>query len=135
MQTTDRRSPRADAVEAIVGIIALVKGELRIVQTSMLGSILSNILLVLGCSFIAGGIKFKESTFQQTAAQASSSLMILACSTLIIPAAYHASRLEKPVTDLLSMSDRGEADLQGLLTISRGTATVRPNLLKPRHPY
>lgn len=135
MQTTDRRSPRADAVEAIVGIIALVKGELRIVQTSMLGSILSNILLVLGCSFIAGGIKFKESTFQQTAAQASSSLMILACSTLIIPAAYHASRLEKPVTDLLSMSDRGEADLQGLLTISRGTAIVRPNLPKPRHPY
>lgn len=135
MQTTDRRSPRADAVEAIVGIIALVKGELRIVQTSMLGSILSNILLVLGCSFIAGGIKFKESTFQQTAAQASSSLMILACSTLIIPAAYHASRLEKPVTDLLSMSDRGEADLQGLLTISRGTAIVRPNLPKPLHPY
>ncbi|KAL8284237.1 hypothetical protein RQP46_004986 [Phenoliferia psychrophenolica] len=105
-----------NAVEAIVGIIALLKGELRIVQTSMLGSILSNI-------FIAGGIKFKESTFQQTAAQASSSLMILACSTLIIPAAYHASRLEKPVNDLFA-SAAEKSDLQGLLTISRGTAII-----------
>ncbi|KAK4700249.1 Ca2+:H+ antiporter, partial [Phenoliferia sp. Uapishka_3] len=113
-----------NAVEAIVGIIALVKGELRIVQTSMLGSILSNLLLVLGCSFIAGGIKFKESPFQQTAAQASSSLMILACSTLIIPAAYHANRLEKlPVAaDLLAA--REKSDLAGLLTISRGTAII-----------
>jgi Ca2+:H+ antiporter len=35
----------------------------------MLGSILSNILLVLGCSFLAGGLKFPESNFQVTAAQ------------------------------------------------------------------
>ena len=58
-----------NAVEIIVGLVALFKGEFRIVQTSvrtrillrtrvyreqMLGSILSNILLVLGCSFLAG---------------------------------------------------------------------------------
>ena len=59
-----------NAVEIIVGLVALFKGEVRIVQTSvciriffsvtyvycvqMLGSILSNILLVLGCSFFAG---------------------------------------------------------------------------------
>jgi calcium/proton exchanger cax len=67
-----------DAVEAIVGIIALINNELRIVQTSMLGSILSNLLLVLGCSFLAAGWKFKESNFQVTAAQASSSLLTLA---------------------------------------------------------
>jgi Ca2+:H+ antiporter len=64
-----------NAVEIIVGIVALFKGEVRIVQTSvcirreilfirlftwlqMLGSILSNILLVLGCSFFAGMLKF-----------------------------------------------------------------------------
>lgn len=93
----------------------------------MLGSILSNILLVLGCSFLAAGYKFKESNFQVTAAQASSSLMVLGTSTLVIPAAYHASRLEKP--DGMSMSaDLLEGfknkDLQGLLTLSRGTAIV-----------
>jgi len=93
-----------NAVEVIVGLVALLKGEVRIVQTSvcnrpylrtthvyhaqMLGSILSNILLVLGCSFLAGmidisvrrmialiwwhragGIVNHESTFRVTAAQ------------------------------------------------------------------
>ncbi|KAI7947898.1 hypothetical protein MJO28_009806 [Puccinia striiformis f. sp. tritici] len=84
-----------NAVEAIVGIVALSQNQLRIVQTSMLGSILSNILLVLGCSFIAAGFKFKESRFQATAAQASASLMLLACIALVIPAAYFSSSLEK----------------------------------------
>ncbi|KAF7864284.1 uncharacterized protein EAF02_010252 [Botrytis sinoallii] len=45
-----------NAVELIVSIIALKEGQIRIVQSSMLGSILSNSLLVLGCCFIAGGI-------------------------------------------------------------------------------
>lgn len=40
----------------------------------MLGSILSNILLVLGCSFVAAGYKRSESKFKVTAAQASSSV-------------------------------------------------------------
>ncbi|KNZ56181.1 uncharacterized protein VP01_2476g2 [Puccinia sorghi] len=84
-----------NAVEAIVGIVALSQNQLRIVQTSMLGSILSNILLVLGCSFMAAGIKFKESRFQATAAQASASLMLLACIALVIPAAYYSSFLDR----------------------------------------
>jgi Ca2+:H+ antiporter len=42
-----------NAVELLVGIVALQQNQLRLVQTSMLGSILSNILLVLGCSFAA----------------------------------------------------------------------------------
>lgn len=113
-----------NAVELIVGIIALQQGQLRIVQTSMLGSILSNILLVLGCSFIAGGMKFKESTFQATAAQTSSSLLVLTTATLIIPAAYHSSRLEVEGTYILGLLDKASEDLKGLLVISRGTSIV-----------
>jgi Ca2+:H+ antiporter len=99
----------------IVGIVALTQNQLRLVQTSMIGSILSNILLVLGMSFFAGGFRcvargldslsslrakdrprrsmcsFSESTFQVTAAQTMVSLMTLSCATLIIPAAYHSS--------------------------------------------
>lgn len=85
-----------------------------------IGSILSNVLLVLGCSFIAGGFKFKESTFQATAAQTSSSLLVLTTATLIIPAAYHASRLDGPETILDKVGD----SLSGLLVISRGTSIV-----------
>ena len=43
-----------NAVELIIAILALTKGELDIVQSSMIGSILSNCLLVLGMCFVAG---------------------------------------------------------------------------------
>ncbi|TFK30147.1 calcium/proton exchanger [Coprinopsis marcescibilis] len=101
-----------NAVEIIVGVAALFRDEIRIVQTSMIGSILSNILLVLGCSFLAAGYEREESVFQVTAAQTSSSLMTLACITLVIPAAYHITTLSAP--------DSAE----GLVIISRGTAIV-----------
>ncbi|KAJ7137840.1 calcium/proton exchanger [Mycena epipterygia] len=116
-----------NAVEIIVGIAALLQGELRIVQTSMLGSILSNLLLVLGCSFLAAGFKFKESNFQVTAAQASSSLMTLACITLVIPAAYHSTVLESDgaKNNLAKIfSTEGDVEDAGLLVISRGTALL-----------
>ncbi|KAK0441097.1 Sodium/calcium exchanger protein-domain-containing protein [Armillaria borealis] len=107
-----------NAVEIIVGIAALLQDELIIVQNSMLGSILSNLLLVLGCSFLAAGTRYNESNFQVTAAQASSSLMTLACITLVIPAAYHSVKS----TDLFSIGD--PAGMNGLLIISRGTAIL-----------
>ena len=111
-----------------MGIVALVNNELRIVQTSMLGSILSNLLLVLGCSFAASGLKFQESTFQATAAQASSSILTLATATLIIPAAYHASKSERAYPNLVTSStlhkEPADEALSGLLFISRGTAII-----------
>ncbi|KAF5380913.1 hypothetical protein D9615_004160 [Tricholomella constricta] len=122
-----------NAVEIIVGVAALLQGELRIVQTSMLGSILSNILLVLGCSFIAAGFKFKESKFQVTGAQASASFMTLACITLVIPAAYHSTMAKNggpgENSTLKAVIDGGISDLDpsaeaGLLVISRGTAIL-----------
>lgn len=45
-----------NATEMIISIYALKKGMIRVVQQSLLGSILSNMLLVLGCAFFAGGI-------------------------------------------------------------------------------
>ncbi|KAF7363943.1 Vacuolar calcium ion transporter [Mycena sanguinolenta] len=118
-----------NAVEIIVGIAALLQGELRIVQTSMLGSILSNLLLVLGCSFLAAGFKFSESNFQVTAAQASSSLMTLACITLVIPAAYQSTLLAKAEEakaklPALFFNTEDDVDQSGLLVISRGTAIL-----------
>ena len=65
-----------NAVELIVSIIALKEGQIRIVQASMLGSILSNILLVLGCCFIAGGIRHQQQQFDVTVAQTMASVSI-----------------------------------------------------------
>lgn len=100
-----------NAVELIVSIIALRNGQVRIVQALMLGLILLNLLLVLGCCFIAGGITRVQQTFNQTVAQTMSSLMALATAGLLIPAALHAlmprgkdGKLPNLEQDLLTLS-------------------------------
>ncbi|KAK9896636.1 calcium/proton exchanger [Cystobasidium minutum MCA 4210] len=138
-----------NAVEAIVGIVALSQNQLRIVQTSMLGSVLSNLLLVLGMSFWAAGKNYKQAKFQVTAAQTNSGILMLAGATLIIPAAYHASSTAKKppfvsipgggtltkealinllTTGATSIADDdvpgSDGDLKGLLVISRATAII-----------
>jgi len=103
-----------NAVELIVSTIALVDGQIRVVQASMLGSIISNLLLVLGMSFAIGGAYHKQQCFNQTAAQTSASLMTLACIGLIIPASFNFA---------ISNASKDERDDE-LLNLSHGTAIV-----------
>lgn len=100
-----------NAVEVIVSIIALRQNQITVVQASMLGSILSNLLLVLGCCFVAGGVKYKSQRFNQTVAQTMSSLLALSMIGLLLPAAFHAS-LSK------------NADESITLSFSRGTSII-----------
>ncbi|KAL9127400.1 MAG: hypothetical protein Q9217_003718 [Psora testacea] len=79
-----------NAVELIVSILALVKGEVDIVQESLIGSMLSNLLLVMGMSFFFGGINRVKQHFNVTVAQTASSLLALAVGSLIIPAAFYS---------------------------------------------
>ncbi|KAK9448839.1 calcium/proton exchanger [Limtongia smithiae] len=102
-----------NAVELIVAIVALSKGEILIVQASMLGSILSNILLVLGCCFLAGGMIYKEQHFSNIVAQTMSSLMALATASLLIPAAFRAT-----------LASNGGISTNTMLAVSRGSAIV-----------
>ncbi|KAL8855107.1 MAG: hypothetical protein Q9221_000013 [Calogaya cf. arnoldii] len=104
-----------NAVELIISIVALKNGEIRIVQASMLGSILSNILLVLGCCFLAGGIKHKEQSFNSTVASTMSSLMAVSTASLIIPATlYAAMGTSKPPDD----------KTDNILILSHGTSII-----------
>lgn len=73
-----------------MSIIALVKNEVDIVQESLIGSMLSNLLLVMGMCFFFGGINRVEQFFNITVAQTASSLLALAVGSLIIPAAFQA---------------------------------------------
>jgi Ca2+:H+ antiporter len=98
----------------------------------MLGSILSNILLaspcrsrsyypltprqVLGCCFIAGGIRERECNFNKTAASTMSSLMAIASSSLIIPATLYAAMNNGEVND--TKTD------EMILVLSHGTAMI-----------
>ncbi|CAG8849479.1 11619_t:CDS:2, partial [Gigaspora margarita] len=98
-----------NAVELIISIIALTKGQIRIAQASVLGSVLSNILLVLGSCFLFGGITILkedrlEQNFDSTAAQASSSVMNLACIALIVLAAFSLA-IDRNSNNTLSTTD------------------------------
>ncbi|KAE9963998.1 hypothetical protein BLS_008736 [Venturia inaequalis] len=105
-----------NAVELIVSIVALRNNEIRIVQASMLGSVLSNILLVLGCCFIAGGFRGGEQTFNATIASAMSSLMAVSSASLIIPATMYAAIST-------SKKDNNDRD-SSILLLSHGTAII-----------
>lgn len=109
-----------NAVELIVSVIALKENQIRIVQASMLGSILSNLLLVLGCCFLAGGFTRVQQTFNQTVAQTMSSLMALATAGLLIPAAFHASM---PTPEGVFPDPNSDSDSK-ILSLSRGVALI-----------
>lgn len=74
-----------NAVELIIFIIALVKNEIRIVQASLIGSILANLLLILGMSMTIGGLKYQEQIYDSMVTQMSSSLLALSSLSLLIP--------------------------------------------------
>ena len=78
-----------NAAELIIAIVALQKGLYSVVKASITGSIIGNILLVLGVSAIAGGFKYKRQLFNMTGARAQSTLLTLAAIALVMPAAFH----------------------------------------------
>ena len=94
-----------NAVEIIMSITALKSGMIRVVQTSLLGSILSNLLLVLGMCFVAGGYKYKQQNFNSAGASTFCSLLTLACLGVILPAAFDNAVSPKPTHEaVLAMS-------------------------------
>lgn len=75
-------------VELIIAGIALQRCELALVQSSLLGGLLSNLLLVLGMSFVVGGLRFPEQSFQPIAAQLHASLLVVGVISLMMPTAF-----------------------------------------------
>nr|XP_018679032.1 PREDICTED: vacuolar cation/proton exchanger 3-like isoform X2 [Musa acuminata subsp. malaccensis] len=82
--------------EMIISVHALKGGMIRVVQQSLLGSILSNMLLVLGCAFFCGGIVFmkKDQVFDKAAAVVNSGLLLMAVMGLLFPAVLHYTHSE-----------------------------------------
>ena len=77
-----------NAAELIIAFMALRAGETEIVKASITGSIIGNILVVLGLAMLLGGWRRKELAFSRMAAESGSSMMILAVVALVIPAIY-----------------------------------------------
>jgi len=77
-----------NAAELIIATVALLNGREAIVKASLTGSIIGNILLVLGASYLAGGLKYKTQTFNTTRASTGASMLLLAAIGFVIPAVY-----------------------------------------------
>lgn len=103
-----------NAVELIVSVIALTQDKIVIVQTSLIGSVLSNLLLVLGMCFFFGGLRRPEQFFNHTVAQMACSLLALAVGSLIIPTCF----------DLFSSTDSKSAPSNVIAALSRGTSII-----------
>jgi len=85
-----------NAAELIIALIALSKGLIGVVKASITGSIIGNVLLVLGLSILLGGTKHREQHFNRTAARASAISLSLAAIALIIPTIFHVTARDRP---------------------------------------
>eukprot|EP00656_Telonema_subtile_P007999 TRINITY_DN13761_c0_g1_i1.p1 TRINITY_DN13761_c0_g1~~TRINITY_DN13761_c0_g1_i1.p1 ORF type:complete len:431 (-),score=154.34 TRINITY_DN13761_c0_g1_i1:210-1502(-) len=105
-----------NAVEMILSVFALKKGLVRVVQGSLLGSVLSNLLLVLGMAFFMGGYYYSEQKFNATGAGANSTLLMLSAFAMVIPAIFVANYPEEEHGSALAIS-HSAAVVLGLMYI------------------
>ncbi|KAH9884084.1 Calcium/proton exchanger [Xylariomycetidae sp. FL2044] len=114
-----------NAVELIVSILALRGEQFEVVKSSMIGSILSNLLLVMGMCFFFGGIvnmrddkgQGQEQTFATITAQTTASLMMLSAASIVLPGALFM------IIDRASGADKADRSAT-ILSLSRGTAII-----------
>src|SRR5918992_2516597 len=77
-----------NAPELIIAFFALLEGLQEVVKASIVGSIIGNLLLVLGAAMLVGGWTREKQTFDRTAANAQSAMLLLALAALVLPALW-----------------------------------------------
>jgi Ca2+:H+ antiporter len=77
-----------NAPELIIAFFALIEGLQEVVKASIVGSIIGNVLLVMGAAMLVGGWSREKQSFSQTAANAQSAMLLLALAALIAPALF-----------------------------------------------
>ena len=97
-----------NAVELIIFIIALAKDQIPTVQAAIMGSILANLLLILGMAMALGGLRYQEQLYNSTVTQMSACLLSLSVVSLLLP-----------VSDMLYASTKRIMWLTGSDCISR----------------
>ena len=85
-----------NAAELIIALMALSQGLVGVVKASITGSIIGNVLLVLGAAMVAGGTRFSRQTFNRTAARVSATSLGLAAIGLVIPTVFHLAADQQP---------------------------------------
>jgi Ca2+:H+ antiporter len=109
-----------NAPELIIALFALGEGLHEVVKASLVGSILGNILLVMGASMLAGGLRRDRQNFEPRAASAQALLLLLATVALIMPAIFEL--VQGP--GLPGPRDEAVAYPADVLSLSVGVAIV-----------
>ncbi|MBF2036065.1 MAG: calcium/proton exchanger [Leptolyngbyaceae cyanobacterium T60_A2020_046] len=107
-----------NATELIIALIALNEGLVNVVKSSIVGSIIGNLLLVMGLSMLLGGLKFKEQTFQSVLARVNASSMNLAVIAMLLPTAVGFTSTEFSELSLLKLSDAVAIVLIGVYALT-----------------
>jgi Ca2+:H+ antiporter len=94
-----------NATELIIALVALRAGLVDIVKASITGTIISNMLLVMGLSMFLGGLRFKEQEFQSTIARVNGSTMTLAVIAILLPAMVIFTADGVPETAIAHLSE------------------------------
>jgi Ca2+:H+ antiporter len=84
-----------NAAELIISIVALRAGLVTLVKASITGSILGNLLLILGLALVVGGLRRSELRFNRTSAGMSAGMLALSVVALVLPALFHAFHPEQ----------------------------------------
>ena len=117
-----------NAPELIIAFFALNEGLQEVVKASLVGSILGNILLVMGAAMLIGGRKRERQYFDRTAAGAQSLMLLLAAVALVMPAIYELV-VGDPLPNPSEESRQFSSDLE---TMSFAVAIVLLALLRRR---
>jgi Ca2+:H+ antiporter len=144
-----------NATELIIALVALRAGLIDIVKASITGTIVSNLLLVMGLSMLLGGLRYKEQEFQPIVARVNGSTMTLAVTAIVLPAlvvATTAGGVDESEIARLSVAtaiilmvvyaltlvfslkthsylyDVGVVELEGEMATESGEAEHQPNL-------
>lgn len=98
-----------NATELIIALIALRAGLVSVVKASITGSIIGNLLLVMGLAMLLGGLRYKEQTFQPVIARVNASSMNLAVIAILLPSAvdYTSSGIDDQTIQHLSIAVAG----------------------------
>ena len=94
-----------NAAELIIAIAALRAGLLDLVKASLTGSILGNLLLILGLALVAGGVRRPILTFNRTAAGMSGAMLLLAVVGLVVPALFASAHPDASPADTVHLSE------------------------------
>ncbi len=95
-----------NATELIIALVALNAGLIDVVKASITGSIIGNLLLVMGFSMLLGGLKYKEQTFQPIVARVNASSLNLAVIAMLLPTAvdYTSTGIDADAVQKLSIA-------------------------------